>query len=195
MYFDEIFIPHGQQAVAFKVPGEMVVHRVLIQVFALDQELCVIPKFRHTAALLFYFFAFILIWFITELAKLIEGKTDFHTLYLYSLLISLVCSVLLIMYVAGFIAQLIIHIQHQKERTLLPVWCMLTAVLMLVPLFEDFSILGSSWNFKGYFLSIVAYIAYLFTKLPKVIESYRYHATIRYAVWVALVLGIILSML
>ena len=57
-------------------------------------------------------------------------------------------------------------------------------------LFEDFSILGSSWNFKGYFLSIVAYIAYLFTKLPKVIESYRYHATIRYAVWVALVLGI-----
>ena len=112
-----------------------------------------------------------------------------------SLLISLVCSVLLIMYVAGFIAQLIIHIQHQKERTLLPVWCMLTAVLMLVPLFEDFSILGSSWNFKGYFLSIVAYIAYLFTKLPKVIESYRYHATIRYAVWVALVLGIILSML
>ena len=61
------------------------------------------------------FFAFILIWFITELAKLIEGKTDFHTLYLYSLLISLVCSVLLIMYVAGFIAQLIIHIQHQKE--------------------------------------------------------------------------------
>ena len=42
-----------------------------------------------------------------------------------SLLISLVCSVLLIMYVAGFIAQLIIHIQHQKERTLLPVWCML----------------------------------------------------------------------
>ena len=99
------------------------------------------------------------------------------------------------MYVAGFIALLIIHIQHQKERTLLPVWCMLTAVLMLVPLFEDFSILSSSWNFKGYFLSIVAYIAYLFTKLPKVIESYRYHATIRYAVWVALVLGIILSML
>ena len=145
------------------------------------------PLFLMMLGLLFYFFAFILIWFITEL--------DFHTLYLYSLLISLVCSVLLIMYVAGFIAQLIIHIQHQKERTLLPVWCMLTAVLMLVPLFEDFSILSSSWNFKGYFLSIVAYIAYLFTKLPKVIESYRYHATIRYAVWVALVLGIILSML
>ena len=130
-----------------------------------------------------------------RIGKADRRKTDFHTLYLYSLLISLVCSVLLIMYVAGFIAQLIIHIQHQKERTLLPVWCMLTAVLMLVPLFEDFSILSSSWNFKGYFLSIVAYIAYLFTKLPKVIESYRYHATIRYAVWVALVLGIILSML
>ena len=146
------------------------------------------PLFLMILGLIFYFFAFILIWFITELAKLIEGKTDFHTLYL-------VCSVLLIMYVAGFIAQLIIHIQHQKERTLLPVWCMLTAVLMLVPLFEDFSILGSSWNFKGYFLSIVAYIAYLFTKLPKVIESYRYHATIRHAVWVALVLGILLSML
>ena len=140
--------------------------------------------FLMMLGLIFYFFAFILIWFITELTKLIEGKTDFHTLYVYSLLISLACSVLLI-----------IHIQHQKERTLLPVWCMLTAVLMLVPLFEDFSILGSSWNFKGYFLSIVAYIAYLFTKLPKVIESYRYHATIRYAVWVALVLGIILSML
>lgn len=153
------------------------------------------PLFLMMLGLLFYFFAFILIWFLTELAKLIEGKTDFHTLYLYSLLISLVCSVLLIMYVAGFIAQLIIHIQHQKERTLLPVWCMLTAVLMLVPVFGEFSLLGSTLNFKGYFLSIVAYIAYLFTKLPKVFESYRYHATIRYAVWVALVLGIILSML
>ena len=98
------------------------------------------PLFLMMLGLLFYFFAFILIWFITELAKLIEGKTDFHTLYFYSLLISLVCSILLIMYFAGFIAQLIIHIQHQKERTLLPVWCMLTAVLMLVPLFEDFSI-------------------------------------------------------
>ena len=75
------------------------------------------PLFLMMLGLLFYFFAFILIWFITELAKLIEGKTDFHTLYLYSLLISLVCSVLLIMYIAGFIAQLIIHIQHQKERT------------------------------------------------------------------------------
>ena len=149
------------------------------------------PLFLMMLGLMFYFFAFILIWFITELTKLIEGKTDFHTLYFYSLLISLVCSILLIMYVAGFIAQLIIHIQHQKERTLLPVWCMLTAVLMLVPLFD----VGSAWNFKGYFLSIVAYIAYLFTKLPKVIESYRYHATIRYAVWVALVLGLILSML
>ena len=109
------------------------------------------PLFLMMLGLIFYFFAFILIWFITELTKLIEGKTDFHTLYLYSLLISLACSVLLIMYVAGLIAQLIIHIQHQKERTLLPVWCMITAVLMLVPLFEDFSILGSSWNFKGYF--------------------------------------------
>ena len=63
------------------------------------------PLFLMMLGLIFYFFAFILIWFITELAKLIEGKTDFHTLYLYSLLISLVCSVLLIMYVAGFIAQ------------------------------------------------------------------------------------------
>lgn len=79
------------------------------------------PLFLMMLGLLFYFFAFILIWFITELAKLIEGKTDFHTLYFYSLLISLACSILLIMYVAGFIAQLIIHIQHQKERTLLPV--------------------------------------------------------------------------
>ena len=153
------------------------------------------PLFLMTLGLIFYFFAFILIWFITELAEMIQGKMDFHTLYFYSLLISLLCSVLFIMYVAGFIAQLIIHLCHQREKTLLPVWCMLTAVLVLVPVFEEFSLLGSTLNFKGYFLSIVAYIAYLFTKIPKVIEGYRYHATIRYAVWVALVLGIILSML
>ena len=115
--------------------------------------------------------------------------------YLIFLFTFLLCSVLFIMYVAGFIAQLIIHLCHQREKTLLPVWCMLTAVLVLVPVFEEFSLLGSTLNFKGYFLSIVAYIAYLFTKIPKVIEGYRYHATIRYAVWVALVLGIILSML
>ena len=53
--------------------------------------------FLRMIGLIFYFFAFILIWFLTELAKLIEGKTDFHTLYVYSLLISLACSVLLIM--------------------------------------------------------------------------------------------------
>ena len=74
------------------------------------------------------------------------------------------------MYVAGFIAQLIIHIQHQKERTLLPVWCMLTAVLMLVPLFEDFSILGSSWNFKGYFLSIVATLPISLQSYPRLLK-------------------------
>ena len=55
------------------------------------------PLFLMMLGLIFYFFAFILIWFLTELAKLIEGKTDFHTLYVYSLLISLSCSVLLIM--------------------------------------------------------------------------------------------------
>ena len=37
------------------------------------------PLFLMMLGLIFYFFAFILIWFITELAKLIEGKTDFHT--------------------------------------------------------------------------------------------------------------------
>ena len=150
------------------------------------------PLFLMMLGLIFYFFAFILIWFITELEKMIQGKIDFHTLSLFTSYLSTVFST--IHYVCSWFHSST-DIQHQKERTLLPVWCMLTAVLMLVPLFEDFSILGSSWNFKGYFLSIVAYIAYLFTKLPKVIESYRYHATIRYAVWVALVLGIILSML
>ena len=55
------------------------------------------PLFLMMLGLIFYFFAFILIWFLTELAKLIEGKTDFRTLYVYSLLISLACSVLLIM--------------------------------------------------------------------------------------------------
>ena len=34
------------------------------------------PLFLMMLGLMFYFFAFILIWFITELAKLIEGKTD-----------------------------------------------------------------------------------------------------------------------
>ena len=34
------------------------------------------PLFLMMLGLLFYFFAFILIWFITELEKLIEGKTD-----------------------------------------------------------------------------------------------------------------------
>ena len=33
------------------------------------------PLFLMMLGLLFYFFAFILIWFITELTKLIEGKT------------------------------------------------------------------------------------------------------------------------
>ncbi len=62
------------------------------------------------------------------------GKADRRKeLYIFVLLISLACSILLIMYVAGLIAQLIIH-TASKGRTLLPVWCMLTAVLMLCPI-------------------------------------------------------------
>ena len=62
------------------------------------------PLFLIMLGLLFYLFAFILIWFINGLVEMIQGKMDFHTLYFYSLLISLLCSVLFIMYVAGFIA-------------------------------------------------------------------------------------------
>ena len=153
------------------------------------------PLFLMMLGFIFYFFAFILIWFITELTKLIEGKTDFHTLYLYSLLISLLCSVLFIMYVAGFIAQLIIHIQHQKERTLLPVWCMLTALILLVPTVENGRILSSGWTPYAYFLSIAAYIAYLFSKRPKVREGYRSNSKRRYATWTALILAIIVAFL
>ena len=35
------------------------------------------PLFLMMLGLIFYFFAFILIWFITELAKLIEGRRTF----------------------------------------------------------------------------------------------------------------------
>ena len=41
------------------------------------------PLFLIVLGLLFYLFAFILIWFITGLVEMIQGKMDFHTLYFY----------------------------------------------------------------------------------------------------------------
>ena len=145
--------------------------------------------------LIFYFFAFILIWFITELAKADRRKDGLS--YPISLFTSYLFSLFGITdYVRrGFYSSTDYPYTASKGKDAFAGLVYAYGCTDACALFEDFSILGSSWNFKGYFLSIVAYIAYLFTKLPKVIESYRYHATIRYAVWVALVLGIILSML
>ena len=46
------------------------------------------PLFLIMLGLLFYLFAFILIWFINGLVEMIQGKMDFHTLYFYSLVFS-----------------------------------------------------------------------------------------------------------
>ena len=97
-----------------------------------------------------------------------------------------------ILYSVGFLAQLILHIRNRKEVT---VWCMLTALILLVPTVENGRILSSGWTPYAYFLSIAAYIAYLFSKRPKVREGYRSNAKIRYATWTALILAIIVAFL
>ena len=106
-----------------------------------------------------------------------------------------ICIAVFILYSVGFLAQLILHIRNRKEVTLLPVWCMLTALILLVPTVENGRILSSGWTPYAYFLSIAAYIAYLFSKRPKVREGYRSNAKIRYATWTALILAIIVAFL
>jgi len=91
-----------------------------------------------------------------------------------------ICIAVFILYSVGFLAQLMLHICNGKESTLLPVWCMLTALILLVPTVENGRILSSGWTPYAYFLSIAAYIAYLFSKRPKVREGYRSNAKIRY---------------
>ena len=95
----------------------------------------------------------------------------------------------------GFLVQLIIHIRNRKENSLLPAWCMLTALIALVATVIDTLILNPELTPYAYFLSIAAYITYFFSKRPKIIESYRYNAKIRYATWTILILAIILSFL
>ena len=72
---------------------------------------------------------------------------------------------------------------------------MLTALILLVPTVENGRILSSGWTPYAYFLSIAAYIAYLFSKRPKVREGYRSNTKIRYATWTALILAIIVAFL
>ena len=121
--------------------------------------------------------------------KEIKESTNYLLLGFY------LCISILIIYLVGFLVQLIIHIRNRKEYSLLPAWCMLTALILLVPTVENGRILSSGWTPYAYFLSIAAYIAYFFSKRPKVIESYRSNAKIRYATWTILILAIILSFL
>ncbi len=92
---------------------------------------------------LIYFFAFILIWFITELTVFgIEGKTDFSYSYILDPTSYLSSLSDITDYVVG-LTQLIIHIQHQrKERFCQSGAC--HSCTDACALFEDFSILGSS---------------------------------------------------
>ena len=54
-----------------------------------------------------------------------------------------ICIAVFILYSVGFLAQLMLHICNSKESTLLPVWCMLTALILLVPTVENGRILIS----------------------------------------------------
>ena len=113
----------------------------------------------------------------------------------FLILIFYLCIAVFILYSVGFLSQLMLHIRNSKEGSLLPVWCILTAFILLIPTVESGRILSSGWTPYAYFLSIAAYIAYLFSKRPKVREGYRSNAKIRYATWTALILAIILAFL
>ena len=52
------------------------------------------------------------------------------------------CIAVFILYSVGFLAQLMLHICNSKESTLLPVWCMLTALILLVPTVEFLALDG-----------------------------------------------------
>ncbi|RSI14398.1 hypothetical protein D8869_07015 [Streptococcus sanguinis] len=121
--------------------------------------------------------------------KEIKETTDFLLPGFY------LCIFILIIYLVGFLVQLIIHIRNRKENSLLPAWCMLTALIALVATVIDTLILNPELTPYAYFLSIAAYIIYFFSKRPKIIESYLSNAKIRYATWTILILAIILSFL
>lgn len=121
--------------------------------------------------------------------KEIKESTNYLLLGFY------LCISILIIYLVGFLVQLIIHIRNRKEYSLLPAWCMLTALIALVATVINTLALKPEWIPYAYFLSITAYIAYFFSKRPKVIESYRSNAKIRYATWTTMILAIILSFL
>ena len=150
-----------------------------------------LPTMAHLFYLMVKAFFFDLLNFLISIwtRKEIKETTDYLLLGFY-LSISI-----LIIYLVGFLVQFIIHIRNRKEYSLLPAWCMLTALIALVATVIDTLILSPEWIPYAYFLSIAAYIAYFFSKRPKVIESYRSNAKIRYATWTILILTIILSFL
>ena len=47
MDFDQLIVADRQQAVSFEMFGEIFADLILIQIFSLYQELCIIFKFQH----------------------------------------------------------------------------------------------------------------------------------------------------
>ena len=150
-----------------------------------------LPTMAHLFYLMVKAFFFDLLNFLISIwtGKEIKETTNYLLLGFYF------CISILIIYLVGFLVQFIIHIRNRKEYSLLPAWCMLTALIALVATVINALSLKFEWIPYAYFLSIAAYIAYFFSKRPKVIESYRSNAKIRYATWTILILAIILSFL
>lgn len=150
-----------------------------------------LPIMAHLFYLMVKAFFFDLLNFLISIwtGKEIKETTDFLLPGFY------LCIFILIIYLVGFLAQFIIHIRNRKEYSLLPAWCMLTALIALVATVINNLVLNPELTPYAYFFSIAAYIAYFFSKRPKVIKSYRSNAKIRYATWTILILAIILSFL
>ena len=53
MNLDQILISNRQQAVPFKILRKIIADLILVQIMALDQQLCVITKFQHKSTLSF----------------------------------------------------------------------------------------------------------------------------------------------
>jgi hypothetical protein len=47
MYFDQLIIPHGQEAVPLEIVGDVVIDLILVQVMAFNQQLRIKLEFQH----------------------------------------------------------------------------------------------------------------------------------------------------
>ena len=160
-----------------------VMHPVLVLTLV-TVALCLLQFFPDMLS--FLFFALLFPFFI---AMIPNAGLMVWVLQIMSIVLSLVS----LGYFLAIVVQFVTHIRRRQEKTLFPLWLMLSTVLTFIG--SLFELLGFNIGLAvvAFVLSCVYYILYLRCQRSEVLEKYRSDTKFRYLLWGGMIFGIMLA--